>query len=36
VYRIRDVKEGTDGSLWMLEDANPGTLMHVTPKSEKI
>src|SRR5436309_9021368 len=22
--RIRDVEEGPDGSLWMLEDANPG------------
>jgi aldose sugar dehydrogenase len=30
--RIRDVEEGPDGSLWMLEDANPGTLIHVTPK----
>ena len=31
-HRIRDVEEGPDGSLWMLEDANPGTLFHVTPK----
>ncbi len=30
--RIRDVAEGPDGSLWMLEDANPGALIHVTPK----
>jgi glucose/arabinose dehydrogenase len=30
--RIRDVEEGPDGSLWMLEDANPGALVHVTPK----
>ncbi len=30
--RIRDVEEGPDGSLWMLEDANPGSLIHVTPK----
>jgi glucose/arabinose dehydrogenase len=22
--RIRDVEEGPDGSLWMLEDADPG------------
>jgi aldose sugar dehydrogenase len=29
--RIRDVEEGPDGSLWMLEDANPGALIHVTP-----
>ena len=25
-HRIRDVEEGPDGSLWMLEDANPGGL----------
>jgi aldose sugar dehydrogenase len=31
-HRIRDVEEGPDGSLWMLEDANPGELIHVTPK----
>jgi glucose/arabinose dehydrogenase len=30
--RIRDVAQGPDGSLWMLEDANPGALIHVTPK----
>src|ERR1051325_5898794 len=30
--RIRDVEEGPDGSLWVLEDANPGALIHVTPK----
>lgn len=30
--RIRDVEEAPDGSLWMLEDANPGALIHVTPK----
>ena len=30
--RVRDVEEGLDGSLWMLEDANPGALVHVTPK----
>ena len=30
--RIRDVEQGPDGSLWMLEDANPGSLIHVTPK----
>lgn len=30
--RIRDVEEGPDGSLWMLEDADPGALVHVTPK----
>ena len=31
-HRIRDVEEGPDGSLWMLEDANSGALFHVTPK----
>ena len=31
-HRIRDVEEGPDGSVWMLEDANPGALIHVTPK----
>jgi glucose/arabinose dehydrogenase len=30
--RVRDVAEGPDGSLWLLEDANPGALIHVTPK----
>jgi glucose/arabinose dehydrogenase len=30
--RIRDVAEAPDGSLWLLEDANPGALVHVTPK----
>ncbi len=30
--RIRDVEEGPDGSLWLLEDARPGALIHVTPK----
>jgi aldose sugar dehydrogenase len=35
--RIRDVEQGPDGSLWMLEDANPGALFRVTPKStEKV
>ena len=30
--RIRDVAQAPDGSLWMVEDANPGALIHVTPK----
>ena len=30
--RIRDVEQAPDGSLWMLEDANPGALIQVTPK----
>ena len=29
--RIRDVAQAPDGSLWMIEDANPGALIHVTP-----
>jgi glucose/arabinose dehydrogenase len=32
-HRIRDVEQGPDGSLWMLEDANPGALIHVTPNA---
>jgi glucose/arabinose dehydrogenase len=31
-HRIRDVEQGPDGSLWMVEDANPGALIHVMPK----
>jgi aldose sugar dehydrogenase len=31
-HRIRDVEQGPDGSLWMLEDSNPGALIHVTPR----
>jgi len=31
--RIRDVEQAPDGSLWMLEDANPGALIHVTPQA---
>jgi len=31
-FRVRDVEQGPDGALWMLEDANPGVLIHVTPK----
>lgn len=30
--RVRDVTEAPDGTLWLLEDANPGALIHVTPK----
>jgi aldose sugar dehydrogenase len=30
-FRVRDVEEAPDGSLWMIEDANPGALIHVTP-----
>jgi aldose sugar dehydrogenase len=31
-HRIRDIEEGPDGSLWALEDSNPGALFHITPK----
>jgi glucose/arabinose dehydrogenase len=31
-HRIRDIAEGPDGTLWMLEDKNPGALFVVTPK----
>jgi glucose/arabinose dehydrogenase len=31
--RVRDVEQGPDGSLWMLEDANPGGLIHITPQA---
>jgi aldose sugar dehydrogenase len=30
--RIRDVAQAPDGTLWLLEDANPGALIHITPK----
>jgi len=30
--RVRDIEQAPDGSLWMLEDANPGGLYHLTPK----
>jgi len=31
-HRVRDVEEAPDGSLWMIEDAKPGGLFHLTPK----
>jgi glucose/arabinose dehydrogenase len=30
--RIRDVAEAPDGTLWLLEDDNPGALIHLTPR----
>ena len=30
--RVRDIEEAPDGSLWMLEDAEPGGLFHLTAK----
>ncbi len=32
--RVRDIAEAPDGSLWMIEDAKPGGLFHLTPKSK--
>lgn len=29
--RVRDIEEAPDGSLWMIEDANPGGLFRLTP-----
>jgi glucose/arabinose dehydrogenase len=31
-YRVRDVEVAPDGSLWMIEDAKPGGLFHLTAK----
>ena len=31
-FRVRDVEEAPDGSLWLLEDSSHGGLYHVTPK----
>jgi glucose/arabinose dehydrogenase len=31
-HRVRDVEVAPDGSLWMLEDAKPGGLFHLTAK----
>ncbi|MBS0363981.1 MAG: PQQ-dependent sugar dehydrogenase [Proteobacteria bacterium] len=31
-HRIRDVEQGPDGALWLLEDAAPGGLFKLTPK----
>ncbi len=30
--RVRDVEQGPDGALWLIEDANPGALIKLTPK----
>ncbi len=32
-HRIRDVEVAPDGAVWLIEDANPGGLFRVTPKS---
>ncbi|HLZ75312.1 PQQ-dependent sugar dehydrogenase [Phenylobacterium sp.] len=31
-HRIRDVEQGPDGALWVIEDAAPGGLFKLTPK----
>ena len=33
--RIRDIEEAPDGSLWILEDAEPGGLYHLTPSTKQ-
>jgi len=30
-HRIRDVKQGPDGALWLLEDGTPGRLLRLAP-----
>ena len=30
-HRVRDIAEGPDGALWVLEDKNPGGLLKLTP-----
>ncbi len=31
-FRVRDVEQGPDGALWLLEDADPGGLYRLAPK----
>ena len=31
-FRVRDVEQGLDGALWLLEDSNAGGLYRLTPK----
>ena len=31
-HRIRDVEEGPDGALWVIEDEDGGRLLKLTPK----
>jgi glucose/arabinose dehydrogenase len=31
-FRVRDIEEAPDGSLWVIEDARAGGLYHLTPK----
>jgi glucose/arabinose dehydrogenase len=31
-FRVRDVEQGPDGALWLLEDSNSGGLYRLTPK----
>ena len=32
-FRVRDAEVAPDGALWMIEDAKPGRLVRLTPKS---
>ncbi|HXE06092.1 MAG TPA: PQQ-dependent sugar dehydrogenase, partial [Bryobacteraceae bacterium] len=31
-FRVRDIEEAPDGTLWAVEDAESGGLFHLTPK----
>jgi aldose sugar dehydrogenase len=31
-FRVRDVAQGPDGALWLVEDSSPGGLYRITPK----
>jgi len=31
--RVRDIEQAPDGALWIVEDANPGGLYRLTPKT---
>ena len=32
-HRIREVEQGPDGSIWLLEDAGSGRLLRLTPNA---
>ena len=32
-FRVRDVEVAPDGALWMIEDAKPGGVYRLTPKT---
>jgi len=31
--RLRDIRTGPDGAVWVLTDANPGKVLRLTPSS---